>query len=82
MEPNIIKELMQYGALGVMAVSFIAYVWWNAKNTAGILREKDEYIKELNDKREETATKFQVTVDGLSAQLAQLLQMIDRRTDA
>jgi len=74
------KEWFEYGILGVIALSFVAYVWWNARNTAKVLDKKDEYIIRLNDKREETAEKFQKTVDELTQQIKDLLQMLDRRT--
>ena len=79
MDLEIIQGLAQYGAVGLVAAFGIGFIAWHVRNTSKVLWEKDKVIQDINERRVEAAADYVKSVEKLTAQVQQLLQMIDRR---
>lgn len=71
------NKLSEYGVAGiVLAILFpfvVILVWYIIRNTNKVLREKDEYIKELNERRVEAAAEAVAAITIMADQLKRLL---------
>ena len=66
-------KLIEYGVLGVIAIFFLRWVWWNTKRADEVLRMKDEYIERINEHRVEGAQEAIKAVNELTKQIDRLL---------
>lgn len=77
-------SLVQSGPLGaalvIVFVSFMALVFWLVKTMYATLREKDEQIKEIQERRVEGATMAITAITENSRISEKLLAAIEKQT--
>jgi len=76
------KSLIEFGVVGailaIVLFTSIGLVWWTLKTTAKAMREKDQYIQDVNERRVESAKDAVEAMTVVSGQLARLIDMVNK----
>ncbi len=74
-------QLSQYGVAGIVLAIFfpfvIALVWYTIRTSNKVLREKDEDLKEINERRTESATDAVAAITEMNEHLKRILKVLE-----
>ncbi len=70
--------LLNYGPLGAAFCFFVGFLWWHIRNSARVLDRKDAELRDVNERRVETAAEAVGAIQVLSDQVKELLFLVRR----
>jgi hypothetical protein len=80
MEPQLTEKAIEHGGVTLILVVVLIlgarYISWVTKNTQDVLKDKDRDIKELNDRRAETANAFCAATMTMRENLEEVIELL------